>query len=122
VWFAEYAAVRAAAPGADHGHGRGRERRPGVHDSVATDIVNRSWSGRNRIRDRGKGAEKEMSTDPITYILLSGIVGINVFIYERIVKLERDIGYIRGYLGLNGTTAGQVPVNKMGAVEIAKKE
>jgi len=113
--------VRAAAPGADHGHGRGRERRPGVHDSVATDIVNCPWSGRNRIRYRRPGAEKEMSTDPITYILLSGIVGINVFIYERIVKLERDIGYIRGYLGLNGTSTGQIPA-KMGAVKIAKKE
>lgn len=58
-----------------------------------------------------------MITDSITYLLLSFIITMNAFIYERILKLERDIGYIRGYLGLNGTT--QKPLIEV--VEIGEK-
>jgi len=59
-----------------------------------------------------------MSPDALTYALLSAMIGLEVFIYERIAKLERDVGYLRGFLGLG---AGTDPPEKVVA-EVGRKE
>ena len=43
-----------------------------------------------------------MAIDPLSLTFLGFILTINVFVLERMIKLERDLGYIKGYLKLNG--------------------